>query len=200
METETLNEPLKPEQFEFSQAETVAEAKKIKSIIEAVLFASHAPVTLGQIFYFLKESFLITKKDVEKFIEELKLEYDESKRSFELTELHDGFQLLTRKEFSPHIKKFLKISTTEKLSKSALETLAIIAYKQPITRAEIEQVRGVNIDGVMKVLIEKGLIQSAGQKDVPGKPQLYVTTKLFLTIFGLKSIGELPPIGEQNLN
>ncbi|MBN2145708.1 MAG: SMC-Scp complex subunit ScpB, partial [Candidatus Aureabacteria bacterium] len=103
-------------------------------------------------------------------------------------------------QFAPWVKKIIKAQHKERFSKSALETLAIIAYRQPISRAEIEEIRGVNVDGIMRFLLEKGLIQVSGKKDIPGKPWLYSTTKEFLVNFGLNSLQELPPLNELELN
>ena len=205
MDTTSQIEEQKPqkteiEQFELNQAEVSTEAVKIRGIIEAILFATSEPVTVGQLHFFLKENFLINKKGIEKLLSEIKEDYTTAGRSFELVDVAGGYQLRTKTEYSAEIKRFLKISGHEKLSKASLETLAIIAYKQPISRAEIEKIRGVNIDGVMRILLEKELIYASGQKEVPGKPWLYSTTKNFLVTFGLKSIQELPPIGELNLN
>ncbi len=194
-----MNNP-QPDQLELSQTGDIEEAQKIKGILEAILFASSEPITTGQFQFFLKETFLVTRKNVEDLLFQLKEEYDKSGRSFELVTQSEGYQLRTRSEYNESIKRFLKQATHEKLSKAALETLAIIAYKQPVTRAEIEKIRGVSVDGPMKILLEKDLIYPSGQRDVPGKPWLYSTTKTFLTVFNLKSLQELPPLGELNLN
>jgi segregation and condensation protein B len=186
-----------PEQLEI---ETVSQEvrKNAKGIIESVLFASSEPVSFSQLHDILKEGF--TQKEIREILNQMKEEYLQGERGIELFELNEGLQLKTRPQFAPWIRKIIKVQHKERFSKSALETLAIIAYKQPISRAEIEEIRGVNVDGVMRVLLEKGLIHVSGKKDIPGKPWLYSTTKEFLIHFGLKSLQELPPLNELTLN
>ena len=188
-------------QLEFQVSETQVQNETIKPIIESILFATSEPVSLNNIYNVLKNDFSVTKKDLTYLLEDLRSVYNNKNRGFELVYIADGFQLKTKKEYVKWIEKSFKKKTTyERLSKSALETLSILAYKQPTTRAEIEDIRGVNVDGVMRVLLDKGLIFASGKKDSPGKPSLYSTTKLFLTTFGLKNLQELPPLGELNFN
>jgi len=132
-------------------------------------------------------------KDLREIMSELKEEYDTLNRSFAIREVANGFQFYTKTEYSPWIKKFKKIRPA-RLSPATLETMAIIAYKQPITRAEIEDVRGVDAGGILRALLEKGLIKIIGKKDVPGKPLIYSTTPKFLTMFGLKALKDLPTL------
>jgi segregation and condensation protein B len=180
---------------------TEKDTLKVKAILESILFASGEPVSAKVLFNALKDDFSVSKKDITELIIELKEEYESSNRGFQLVSVAEGYQLKTKPPYSPWVKKVIKCSSSqEKLSKPALETLAIVAYKQPISRGEIEQIRGVNVDGTMRALIDKGLIFASGRKDIPGKPWLYSTTKAFLTIFGLKNLQELPPLGELNLN
>lgn len=174
---------------------------RIKAIIESILFASTEPLSHNKILSVLKDDFPITKKDITAFIIELKEDYDKTERGFKIFSVAEGYILKTNSKYAKWVKKIVKTNlNNEKLSKPALETLAIIAYKQPISRAEIESIRGVNIDGTMKVLLDKGLIFVSGRKEIPGKPLLYSTTKVFLNVFGLKSIEELPTLGELSLN
>jgi len=188
-------------QLEFNQIEIEKQNNQIKSIIESILFAAIESISLKELFNILKNDFPLTKKDISTLLDELKEEYLRLNRGFELMYIADGFQLKTKKEHAKWVEKALKKRVSyERLSKSSLETLSIIAYKQPVTRAEIEEIRGVNVDGVMRVLLDKGLVFASGKKDSPGKPGLYSTTKLFLTTFGLKNLQELPPLGELNLN
>ena len=132
-------------------------------------------------------------KDLREIMSELKDEYNTLNRSFAIREVANGFQFYTKTEYSPWIKKFKKIRPA-RLSPATLETLAIIAYKQPLTRAEIEDLRGVDAGGILRALLEKSLIKIIGKKDVPGKPLIYGTTPKFLTMFGLKGLKDLPTL------
>lgn len=164
---------------------------KNKQIIEALIFATDKPLSLNQIDEVMEA---IGPKVIKEKIEELNVEYETSQRPYRIKEIAGGFVLATLEEFAPWIKKLYQSQIKEKLSSSALETLAIIAYKQPITKPTIEAIRGVNVDAVVKKLIEKGLIKISGRKDALGRPFIYSTTKEFLVHFGLKRIEELPPI------
>ena len=162
----------------------------IKRVIEALLFVSEKPLTLDD----LRQALDGTEEDVIKeAIEELKDHYTKSERSFNIAELAGGYQIVTNPEFSPWISKLFKRDET-KLSGPSLETLAIIAYKQPLTRNEVERIRGVNVDGVLKTLLDKNLIKVRGRKDAPGRPIAYGTTDEFLKLFGLKGIEQLPKL------
>lgn len=167
-----------------------AEAKRI---IEALLFTSEKPIAVDQIKEVLDE---IDSKDIRAIILELKSEYETLGRSFKIYEVAGGFQMVTEPAFAEYLKRFYKAKSKDKLTKPALETLAIIAYRQPITRADIEDIRGVNVDGVVKTLAERLLIRITGRKDAPGRPILYGTTKEFLERFGLNSLSELPKLSE----
>jgi len=167
-----------------------AEAKRV---IEALLFTSEKPIAVDQIKEVLDE---IDSKDIRAIMLELKSEYETLGRSFKIYEVAGGFQMVTEPAFAEYLKKFYKAKSKDKLTKPALETLAIIAYRQPITRAEIEDIRGVNVDGVVKTLADRLLIKITGRKDAPGRPILYGTTKEFLERFGLSSLSELPKLSE----
>ncbi|MBN2831320.1 MAG: SMC-Scp complex subunit ScpB [Candidatus Omnitrophica bacterium] len=160
-----------------------------KSVIEALLLASEKPLALEKIREVLDN---LPAQDTLKIIEELKKEYEDSNRGFRIIEIAGGFQMTTATNFAPFLKKLFKDRNTERLSKPALETLAIIAYKQPLTRGEIELLRNVNVDGVMKTLVDKNLIRICGRKKAPGNPYVYGTTRQFLEHFGLKSLQDLP--------
>jgi segregation and condensation protein B len=167
-----------------------AEAKRI---IEALLFTSEKPIAIDQIKEVLDE---IDSKDIRAIILELKSEYETLGRSFKVYEVAGGFQMVTEPAFAEYLKRFYKAKSKDKLTKPALETLAIIAYRQPITRADIEDIRGVNVDGVVNTLSDRLLIRVTGRKDAPGRPILYGTTKEFLERFGLSSLSELPKLSE----
>lgn len=169
------------------------EQAETKRIIEALLFTSEKPIAVDQIREVLDE---VEPKDIRAIILELKSEYETLGRSFKIYEVAGGFQMVTEPAFAEYLKKFYKIKSKDKLTKPALETLAIIAYRQPITRADIEDIRGVNVDGVVKTLADRMLIRITGRKDAPGRPILYGTTKEFLERFGLSSLGELPKLSE----
>lgn len=161
----------------------------IKHAIEALMFSSDKPLTLEQ----LKNALDIqSKEDVSLAIKELQQEYEDSNRGMRIVEIAGGFQMIASVNFSSFLRKLYKDKKIERLSKPALETLAIIAYKQPITKMEIESLRGVNIDGVMDSLVDKDLIRISGRKKTAGRPFVYGTTKRFLEYFGLKSLDELP--------
>ena len=162
----------------------------IKKIIEALLFVSEKSLTIDDI----KQAIDGMDEDkIREAIEELKNSYNESGRSFNIAELAGGYQIITNPEFAPWISKLFKRDET-KLSNPSLETLAIIAYRQPLTKSEMEAIRGVNVDGVIKTLIDKNLIKIRGRKDAPGRPIAYGTTDEFLKLFGLKGIEHLPKL------
>lgn len=164
-----------------------------KSVIEALLLASEKPLPLEQIRLVLDN---LDGHQTGKLIEELKSEFELAGRGIRIIEIAGGFQMITAPEFAPFLKKLFKGRHLERLSRPALETLAIIAYKQPLTRSEIELLRNVNIDGVMKSLLEKNLIRISGRKKAPGRPCVYGTTRQFLEHFGLKSLEDLPKVEE----
>ncbi len=163
----------------------------LKSAVEAIIFISEKPVTLEQIKKVLGN---LDTASARKIVDELKDEYETQNRGFRITEIAGGFQMNACADFAPFLKKLFKERSLGKLSKPALESLAIIAYKQPLTKAEIESLRNVNVDGVMKSLVEKNLIRICGRKKVAGRPFVFGTTREFLEHFGLKSLEDLPKI------
>jgi segregation and condensation protein B len=163
-----------------------------KALIEALIFASDTPLTADKIKQVVEN---VTKKEIEGIIAELQNEYEQQSRGFQIKEVANGYQFRTQPAFATWLKK-LKKSKPFRLTQPTLETLAIIAYKQPITRLEIEKIRGVDTGGVIKTLLEKRLICIAGRKNVPGKPFLLGTTKAFLEIFSLENLSSLPAIKE----
>ncbi len=164
-----------------------------KPVIEGLLFISDKPVMIDQVKDVLKTASI---PEIKKALLELKEDYDETTRGMTILEIAGGYQMLSSPHYASYIRDFFKRRVKEKLSRPALETLAIIAYKQPVSRGDIELIRGVNSDGVTINLLEKGLIKVMGRKDVPGRPYLYGTTKLFLEYFGLKSLRDLPKLGD----
>lgn len=161
--------------------------EKYKAIIECLLFVSGEPISLEKI----AEVAEIKHEDALAFIEELKREYSE--RGFNITELAGGYQFVTNPEHFLYIERLYK-PQAQTLSQAAIETLAIIAYRQPVTRAEIELIRGVKVDGVVVTLLEKKLITEVGRKESPGRPILYGTGDYFLKFFGLNSLEDLPSV------
>lgn len=166
---------------------------ELKQIIEALLFVSQSPLTIETILQIISDT---TANEIKQTIKELTADYNSKQSPLQIIEIAGGWQFSTKKEFAPYIRKLYKEKTTLKLSSSAIETLAIIAYKQPITRAEIEQIRGVEVTAVLKTLIEKNLVKTCGRKETVGTPFLYGTTQQFLVYFGLKSTDELPSLQE----
>lgn len=163
-----------------------------RSIIENILFIADSPITsekIGEVF-----NGEMNKAEIKGILDELKADYNG--RGVQLVEIAEGYQLCTRPEYAEWIKKFYKIDKGSKLSHASLETLSIIAYKQPITRIEMEEIRGVDSGGVVKTLSEKNLIKNMGRKKVPGRPMMYGTTRKFLEYFGLKSLTDLPTLEE----
>ena len=157
--------------------------------IEALLFSTHHPLTAGRLAEFLD---LDSTKPIRKAIKDLNQAYEQSGRSFRVEQVAGGYQLLTLPEFGEVLKKLHQREIDTKLTKAALETLAIIAYKQPILRADIEAIRGVQCGETIRSLMEKHLVKIAGRAEEPGRPILYGTTKRFLELFGLNSLKDLP--------
>ena len=163
-----------------------------RAIIESLLLVSTEPLPLQQIADLLDGP---GRSEVEKIVLDLRNSYDREGRGFQIVTVAGGYQLVTRPEYSRWIRQ-LKETKSQALSRPALETLAIIAYRQPVIRAEIDDIRGVNSGGVLKNLMERGLVKIAGRKDLPGRPMMYATTNLFLKQFGLGSLKDLPSLKE----
>ena len=164
---------------------------EVKRIVEALLFAVQEPISVRKICEVVED---VEAKEIREVIQQLREEYDTHDRVFQIEEIANGFQLLSRPEYQEWISKIRKKSGESKLSQQALETLSIIAYKQPIIRAEIEAIRGVQSGQMIRTLIEKGLVKITGRDEVLGRPLLYGTTTKFLDHFGLKSIKDLPKV------
>lgn len=167
-------------------------SKSLKLIIEALLFSSDKPLTMKDIKDCLPDT---DTKDIKSALAILEHDFEALERSFELKEVAGGYQLRSRPEYGAYILRLLQ-STPNRLSRAAMETLAIVAYKQPILRHEIEKLRGVDVGGILKTLMEKDLVKIMGRKDLPGKPLIYGTTKRFLEVFDLKDISDLPKMNE----
>jgi len=166
--------------------------ENVKAIIEALSFASDAPLALEKIYIILSG---VEKSEIKEALEKLVLEYNERQGGIYLQEVAGGFQFRTRPELSPWVKK-LKSTKPHSLSPAAMETMAIVAYKQPIVKSEIESIRGVDVGAPLKGLLDKKLIRIVGRKDVPGKPIIYGTTRKFLEVFNLKDLLDLPNLRE----
>ena len=164
--------------------------------LEALLFSTHHPLTAGRLAELLE---LESTKPVRRAIKELNEQYVTTDRSFRVEQVAGGYQLLTVPEFGEILKKLHQREVDAKLTKAALETLAIIAYKQPILRADIEAIRGVACGETIRSLMEKHLVKIAGRAEIPGRPILYGTTKRFLELFGLNSLKDLPQGEDQQL-
>lgn len=165
----------------------------LKAVTEGLLFASgDEGITIKQMMKVLE----ITEEAARHIIDELKYDYEHTDRGLMIMEANGVLHLTTKPEHSEYFRKLLETPQSTKLSQAALETLAIVAYRQPITRAEIDEIRGVKSDGSVQTLINRSLIEEMGRKDTVGRPILYRTTKDFLTFFGLTSLDELPPLPE----
>lgn len=168
----------------------------LKNILEALFFASNNPLSVRKIQSILKESFELGNKELKEEIASLAKEYEEQNRSFELKEIADGYLLQSKSEFEPFLQKLYPTKAV-KLSPSALEVLAIVAYRQPITRAEIENIRGVDCSYSLTQLLERALVDNQKKLDAPGQPSLFETTPAFLEYFGLKNLKDLPKLPQE---
>ncbi len=164
----------------------------VKGAVEAIVFAANSPVTVRQIRETLG---LDDPAGVREALNALKLEYEERDGGISMVEVAGGYQFRTNPRYSEQVTALRK-SPRFRLTRASLETLAIVAYRQPVTRAEIEALRGVEVGGVLKHLLTKGLLRIEGRKESPGRPILYGTTKKFLSVFDLKDLGALPPLKE----
>ena len=162
----------------------------LKTIVEAILFASDQPVSADRLADAAGEDIAVGM--VKKAVEELLADYDAQGRAFTIEEVAGGYQLFTRPEYNKYLKPLLRARQQARLTQAALETLAIIAYKQPVARAEVEDIRGVACGDMIRALMEKGLVRIAGRSEQIGRALLYGTTKKFLQAFGLSSVKDLP--------
>ncbi|MBP3400231.1 MAG: SMC-Scp complex subunit ScpB [Selenomonadales bacterium] len=164
----------------------------LKGNIEAVLFAAGQPVSEVQ----LAEMLSVEKEHIRILLAQMKSEMEDAKRGLTILEVAGGYQLCTKAEFAETVARLAEVQPN-RLSRAALETLSVIAFKQPITRAEIEEIRGVQVDRVLQNLIDKELIKELGRKEVIGRPILYGTTEVFLNCFGMDSLSDLPPLPDE---
>ena len=166
------------------------EHSEIKAIIENILLAADQPVNESQLRDLFADGMenSVLKSILEELIDEYK------SRNLQVLKVAEGYQLCTRHDYSDWVRKFLKYDKTTKLSQPSLDTLAIIAYKQPLTRTEVEEIRGVDSSGVVRTLLEKKVISPGGRKKVPGRPIMYRTTRKFLEYFGLRDLSDLPTL------
>lgn len=170
------------------------EIKKIQGAIEAILFASGDPVTLERIADVLN----LDKPSSEKIMRNLADRFNETNDGIQIVKLENGWQMCTRQKYGEQVRAALDMRRNMPLSQAALEVLAVIAYNQPVTKAFIEQVRGVDCSGVLGSLTSKGLIEERGRLELPGRPLLYGTTSDFLRCLGISSLEELPPVEHEN--
>jgi segregation and condensation protein B len=161
-----------------------------KRIVEALILAASEPLPAARIAEIVPRA---TPARVREWIETLNKEYAEQDRAFEIWEVAGGYQLRTRAELAPWVQQLQKLRAA-RLSTAALETLSVVAYRQPITRADIEHVRGVDVGATLRGLVERKLVRIAGHRDVPGRPMLYATTRRFLEVFGLRRLEDLPTL------
>ena len=166
------------------------EREEIKAIIENILLAADQPVSEAQFKNLFGDE--VEKVSFKSVLEELIDEY--TSRNLQILQVAEGYQLCTRHDYSNWVRKFLKFDKTRKLSQPSLDTLSIIAYKQPLTKAEVEEIRGVDSSGVVRTLLEKKIISPGGRKKVLGRPIMYRTTRKFLEYFGLKDLSDLPTL------
>ena len=202
------------EVLRFAQVDSRYVVMTLEKVIEALLFSAQKPLSIRDIATATKgagddpatgapnDFSRVREPEIAAALEQLKIEYVQQERAFQLVEKAEGWQLVTEPQYAQWVRQLYPAPKPARLSAPALETLAIIAYRQPITRADVEAVRGVNIDGVLQTLMERGLVKIAGRAEIPGRPLLYETTQFFLEHFGLRNLDELPNVEElrkQNL-
>ena len=208
METSSSEEPTAEPEVETHAVETavtdmaapapasdpaLSDLRALKGILEALLFVTAEPIPVTR---FLALLGAVTKQEVDQALASLSHDYEQEGRGLQLAEVAGGYRIVTKAEFAPWLKRLEKVKAPSKLSRSALESLAIIAYKQPIVRGEVEQIRGVETSGVIRTLLERKLVRIVGRKEEPGRPIMYGTTKVFLEHFGLRDLSQLPPLRE----
>ena len=169
------------------------QGRELVAVLEALLFVSGEPLPLARLTTVIGA---VSKAEVEQALNLLSQQLAQDGRGIQLVKLAGGYRLVTKPDYAPWLKRLDKAKAAQKLSRSALESLAIIAYKQPLVRAEIEEIRGVETSGVLRTLLERKLVRIVGRKEVPGRPIMYGTTKFFLEHFGLQDLTQLRPLRE----
>lgn len=164
----------------------------LKAVIEGLIFVSGAPLTVKKIADILEG---VSEQEIRDALQSIVKEYEDRRSGICIVEVAGGYQMRTHEDVGQWIKKFIGLKPVA-LSRAALETLAVVAYRQPIMKSEIEKIRGVDVSGTLKGLLEKSLVRIVGRKDVPGRPIIYGTTKKFLEVFNLKDLSELPTLRE----
>ncbi len=190
-EDEETKEPSEEREYENMQSCNEDEIT-LESVIEAILFASDEPLSANRLAGITETSI----KQVNRHIDNLNKKYTSNKNAFRIEKIAGGYQMMTLSDYNHWLKKLLRARSDSKLSAAALETLAIIAYKQPVIRADIEAIRGVQAGELIRSLMYKGLVKIVGRAEVLGRPILYGTTKKFLEVFGLNSLKDLPKVEE----
>ncbi|OQW34474.1 MAG: hypothetical protein A4E19_18630 [Nitrospira sp. SG-bin1] len=190
MKMEEANGLHRDQSFDENQVQGQGE---LQAILEALLFVSSEPLPLSRLVAVMGN---VPKGEVEEALRKIGHALEQEGRGVRLAVVAGGYRLVTKTDYAPWIKRLDKAKTAAKLSRSALESLAIIAYKQPLVRAEIEEIRGVETSGVLRTLLERKLVRMVGRKEVPGRPIMYGTTKFFLEHFGLSDLSQLPPLRE----
>jgi segregation and condensation protein B len=170
------------------------DAEALESILESLLFVAEEPLPLSRLAEVVEG---VNKSEIAAALDRIRTDLEENGRGVRLVEVAGGYQLRTPKENAAWVKKFLG-GRPARMSRATLETLAIIAYRQPVTKAEIETIRGVDVDGVVNTLLERNLIRAVGRKDVPGRPFLFGTTGEFLQLFNLKDLSDLPTLKDMD--
>jgi len=163
--------------------------ERTMAALEAVLVVAPEPVTLKEFSAALD---FVARREIEEAVERLKDRYEKGRGGFVLREIAGGYQFATKPEYAGYVRRLFEDRKNRRLSRAAFETLAVVAYKQPTTRGEIEAIRGVNVSGTLQNLLEKDLVRVSGRKDGPGRPLMYGTTDAFLKVFGLASLDDLP--------
>lgn len=174
-------------------SESERDLAEIEAIIEELLFTSGEPLSLSQIADIIR----VRKADTKKILNDMASRFSDQGRGIQIVSFSDKYQLATRPEHAEYIRKLMQVNNRQSLSRAAVETAAIIAYRQPVTRMDIDSIRGVKSDRIIGNLVERKLIREVGRMDAPGRPKLYGTTDEFLRYFGLKDISELPPIDDK---
>jgi segregation and condensation protein B len=167
--------------------------EELKRIVEALLFASPEPLAVERVLAIVPG---VEKEEIAGVVQELAADYERETRSFQIVEVGGGYQITTKPDYAVWVDKLLESASRARLSRAALETLAVVAYRQPVLRSTVESIRGVNVDGVLRTLMERNLVRIVGRGEGPGRPLLFGTTKDFLHQFGINRLSDLPKVEE----